>query len=141
MITWRPIEGVIPYFFTDDGCSTPVYTNRYTRWLWYVANPLPQWRRNKRRICRIHDFCYYCGPMEGSPLGLDQLSRVDYDRICLWEGNWELGQRLTAATYYPAVAWRGEKAFRDNAQIRAQKRDFKFEDYLARKQKEGFLIF
>jgi len=77
--------------------------------------------------------------MEGSPLGLDKLDRIDYDRICLYDGNKELKHHGTAALYYPVVAKWGEKSFKNNARIRAEKRDFIYADYIKRKQDEGFL--
>jgi hypothetical protein len=126
---WHEIEKYIPWFFRDNGPSTPFVFK-----LALTLTTVVKWGQNMMaayfRVAREHDFGYAYGRLEGS--GVEHLSKQDWDAHFL-TGLTELGFPKLAKMRHWAVKRFGRRSWNKNGKMMKRMGDVDFPAYLKRK--------
>ena len=130
--TWQEIEVSIPWFFTDNGFSTPIPLRLFRGPLAIIAT---RYSPIEARVGRIHDWLYWYGRLPGCPLGIDCLTREQRDAIAGFILA-EFGYHRTGATVAWALHVGGQRAY-DRAMSRMHiDGHYRYQDYILTKTAE-----
>ena len=126
---WHEIEKYIPYFFKDNGPSTPFLFK-----LALTMTTVVRWGQNMMaayfRVARVHDFGYNYGRLIGS--NVENFSKADWDKMFL-DGLRELGYPRFAKLRYWAVDRFGARSWKRSLKKMTKLGDVDFPAYLKRK--------